>query len=100
MPGSVASGTPCTSTLLLYASMGLTEQTLSANENKNMYLAYRLLTPITDALAYLQQERTRITMSVPLLTSLAGGQKETQAYRERTTIAVQQELKTGRQDIL
>jgi hypothetical protein len=81
--------------------MELTEQTLSANETKNMYGTYRTLTPITDAHAYLQQETTTcITMFVPLLTSLAAGQKETRAYRERGTIMVQQELKTGRQNIL
>jgi len=54
--------------------MELTEQTLSVNENKNIDGTYRTMTPITDTRAYLQQETTTcITMSVPLLTSIAAG---------------------------
>jgi len=54
--------------------MELTEQTLYTNENKNIDGTYRTPTPITDTHAYLQQKTTTcITMSVPLLTSIAAG---------------------------
>jgi hypothetical protein len=57
--------------------MELREQTLFANENKIIYATYRTVAPVSEAHAYLQQETTTcITMSAPLLTCFAAGQKK------------------------